>query len=128
MQSYPFPFDGSELDFRPLLRAVAQDRLRGRDVHQIARSFQLGVAQGLSRRCARITQTHNLDTVVFSGGVFQNDLLLEDVKSQLSKPQLQFWTNHDVPPNDGGISLGQAALAAFGRFDSATLRLALSHR
>jgi hydrogenase maturation protein HypF len=59
-----------------------------------------------------------LDTVVLSGGVFQNELLLEDLQSLLTEGSLQVWTNHAVPPNDGGISLGQAALAAFGRFDA----------
>jgi hydrogenase maturation protein HypF len=59
-----------------------------------------------------------LDTVVLSGGVFQNELLLEDLKSMLTEEErsLQVWTNHAVPPNDGGISLGQAALAAFGQW------------
>jgi hydrogenase maturation protein HypF len=47
-----------------------------------------------------------------SGGVFQNELLLRDLQSLLEPERLQIWTNHVVPPNDGGISLGQAALAA----------------
>jgi len=114
---YPFPFAGEELDFRPLLRALIEDRLRGRDIEEIARSFQRGIAQGLHLALASITQAHGLDTVVLSGGVFQNELLLEDMKSLLTG-QLETWTNHAVPPNDGGISLGQAALAAFGQFDS----------
>jgi hydrogenase maturation protein HypF len=114
---YPFPFASEELDFRPLLRALIEDRLRGRDIEEIARSFQRGIAQGLHLALASITQAHGLDTVVLSGGVFQNELLLEDMKSLLSG-QLEIWTNHAVPPNDGGISLGQAALAAFGQFDS----------
>jgi hydrogenase maturation protein HypF len=59
-----------------------------------------------------------LDTVVLSGGVFQNELLLDDLKSFLAGDRLEIWTNHAVPPNDGGISLGQAALTAFGRFDT----------
>jgi hydrogenase maturation protein HypF len=49
---------------------------------------------------------------VLSGGVFQNELLLRDLKSLLEPERLQIWTNHIVPSNDGGISLGQAALAA----------------
>ena len=114
---YPFPFAGEELDFRPLLRALIEDRLRGRDIGEIARSFQRGIAQGLHLALASITLAHGLDTVVLSGGVFQNELLLEDMKSLLTG-QLETWTNHAVPPNDGGISLGQAALAAFGQFDS----------
>jgi hypothetical protein len=47
-------------------------------------------------------------------------LLLEDLKSKLTEGEgsLQVWTNHAVPPNDGGVSLGQSALAAFGQFDN----------
>jgi len=117
-ESYPFPLIDGELDFRPLLQAVTQDRLRGADVRKIARSFQRGVANGLSDALTAIARTHGLDTVVLSGGVFQNELLLEDLKSLMADGGLQLWTNHAVPPNDGGISLGQAALAAFSRFDN----------
>jgi hydrogenase maturation protein HypF len=117
-EPYAFPLIGMELDFRPLLRAVARDRVRGRDVREIARSFQHGIAQGLCDSVNDISSSLGLDTVAFSGGVFQNELLLEDLKSLLTNGSLQVWTNHAVPPNDGGISLGQAALAAFGRFDT----------
>lgn len=115
-QPYVFPFDGTELDFRPLLQAVVEDRRRGRDRKEIARAFQLGVACGLHAAAIEICQKHNLDTVVLSGGVFQNDLLLADLKNLFALGDVEVWTNHAVPPNDGGISLGQAALAAFGRF------------
>jgi hydrogenase maturation protein HypF len=117
MEPYAFPFIDGELDFRPLLLAVAQDRVRGRDVGEIARSFQHGIAQGLRDAVNEIASDRGLDTVVLSGGVFQNELLLQDLKSLLTNGPLQVWTNRAVPPNDGGISLGQAALAAFGRFD-----------
>jgi hydrogenase maturation protein HypF len=116
-EPYPFPFVGRELDWRPLIRAVIFDRVRGRDIAQIARSFQRGIAQGLIDAVHSTTRSHGLDTVVLSGGVFQNELLLEDLKSMLAPGCLQAWTNHQVPPNDGGISLGQAALAAFAHFD-----------
>jgi hydrogenase maturation protein HypF len=116
-EPYPFPLAGNELDFRPLLRAVVEGRRRRRNVHEIARSFQRGVAQGVRDTLDVICRSHGLDTVVFSGGVFQNELLLEDLKSLLDEKSWPLWTNRAVPPNDGGISLGQAALAAFGRFD-----------
>ncbi len=64
---------------------VAQDRVRGRDVQEIARSFQRGIAQGLSDALNVISRRHALDTIVLSGGVFQNELLLEDLKSLLTK-------------------------------------------
>ena len=113
MEGYPFPFDDQELDFVPLLRAVVEDRTRDRDIQEIARKFHRGVAQGVSAAALQLAEDHGIDTVVLSGGVFQNQLLLQDLKSLLDKKHLQIWTNHSVPTNDGGISLGQATLAAF---------------
>ena len=110
---YPFPFSGGELDFRPLLQSVIHDRLRGRNLAEIARAFQRGVSQGLSNALVTICEACALNIVVLSGGVFQNELLLEDLKSLLENEPIEIWTNHAVPPNDGGISLGQAAIAAF---------------
>jgi hydrogenase maturation protein HypF len=115
---YPFPFDGTEIDFRPLLQALVRDRLKGRDLAEIARSFQSGIATGLCHAVGFLCRNYGIDTVVLSGGVFQNELLLADVKSLLQQDSLQIWTNRAVPPNDGGISLGQAALAAFGQTDT----------
>ena len=80
---------------------------------EIARAFQRGIAQGLFAAIRAVCEEHGIPTVVLSGGVFQNELLLEDLKPLLESEKLQVWTNHAVPPNDGGISLGQAALAAF---------------
>ncbi len=110
---YPFPFVHGEMDFRPLLRAVATDRKRGRDPVVIARAFQRGIARGVAEAIKVLANAQNLDTVVFSGGVFQNELLLEDIKQELENSAWQLWANQAVPANDGGISLGQAALAAF---------------
>ncbi len=112
-QPYSFPFTGQELDFRPLLRSLVQDRLRGRDPAVCARAFQCGLAQGLYTAVTRLCESFGLDTVVFSGGVFQNELLMFDLKSFFAGGNIDIWTNCCVPPNDGGISLGQAALAAF---------------
>jgi len=111
--AYEFPFVEAELDFRPLLQAVLKDRLCGRSPAEIARAFQRGVAVGLRDCMTRLCRTHSLDTIVLSGGVFQNELLLKDTKSLLEDEAICVWTNHLVPPNDGGISLGQAVMAAF---------------
>jgi len=112
---YPFPFTGDELDFRPLLECVIRDRIRQRPIREIARAFQRGIAHGLFTAIKRIAADRRIQTVVLSGGVFQNELLLEDLKPLLDDARLEVWTNHAVPPNDGGISLGQAALAAFSQ-------------
>ncbi|HKS75703.1 MAG TPA: carbamoyltransferase HypF [Terriglobales bacterium] len=131
VRGYPFPFQGQELDFRPLLRSLVEDRLSGRDIPEIARAFQLGLAEGFANAIGILSRVNQIPTVVLSGGVFQNEMLLADLKGLLSNekspalPQnarpghstLEVWTNHAVPANDGGISLGQAALAAFAQFN-----------
>jgi hydrogenase maturation protein HypF len=113
--AYPFPFDGAELDFRPLLENIILDRMKNRDTSEIARAFQRGVAEGVRSALATLCAMQGIDTVVLSGGVFQNELLLHDLKQLLEADHLQVWTNHAVPANDGGISLGQAVLAAFAK-------------
>ena len=105
---------GGELDWRPLLRAVAIDRLRGRDPADIARSFQAGMARGLCDAVVALCSAHRLRAVVASGGVFQNAMLADELAGLLENHGLELWVNHVVPPNDGGISLGQAALGALG--------------
>jgi hydrogenase maturation protein HypF len=113
MDAYSFPFDRSELDFRPLLARVMEDRRMGRAREEIARAFQRGVANGVAQAVEELREEHAADTVVLSGGVFQNELLLADLKERFLGSAIEIWTNHEVPANDGGISLGQAALAVF---------------
>ncbi len=110
--AYPFPFDGRTLDYRPLLSAVIEERRSGRCERDIARAFHRGVARGVIEAAIVVCTRARLDTVAISGGVFQNELLLRDLSEGLTTAGLRLWTNHDVPPNDGGVSLGQAALAA----------------
>ena len=119
--AYPFPFARDELDFRPLLGGIIHDRLLGGDKCEIARAFQRGIAEGLRDAVVTLRLAHGVDTVVLSGGVFQNELLLNDVKSLLEPESLEIWTNHIVPANDGGISLGQAALAAMAKPEARAL-------
>ena len=119
VEPYPFPFVGNELDFAPLLRCLIADRLRGRPISEIARGVQRGLAQGLADAVLAVCRAHRLGTVILSGGVFQNELLVEDLKTILRNQPITLWTNHAVPPNDGGISLGQAALATFLQFNRA---------
>ncbi len=115
VEPYPFPFAGGELDFRPLLHAVAVDRHRLREPTEVARAFHLGLAQGLCDAILTLCEEHDTDTVVCSGGVWQNELLCATVQARLASARLRVWSNSRVPCNDGGISLGQAALASFDR-------------
>ena len=115
---YRFPLNDNELDFRPLLEAVILDRLRGRDRAEIARAFQFGVAAGLHSAAASLCRKLEVDVVAVSGGVFQNRLLLEDLQILFKGGPYEVWTNSAVPANDGGISLGQAAIAALWKKES----------
>jgi hydrogenase maturation protein HypF len=109
VDAYAFP----GLDWRPLLAALMEDRIRGRDERDIARAFQRAIAQAIHDVSRELCEAHGTATVVLSGGVFQNDLLLADLKRLFAGDRISVWTNSAVPPNDGGISLGQAAIAAF---------------
>ena len=111
--AYRFPIDAGTLDFRPLLEDLIEDRVRGREPAAIARAFQLGIAEGISAAIKRLCREHATTVCVLSGGVFQNELLNEDLNKSMQDYGIQLWTNSAVPPNDGGISLGQAAMAAF---------------
>jgi len=113
VEPYPFPFEDRELDFRPLLESVARDLVRGRDHAEIARAFHRGVTNCCFKMVSQVDPEHEIEAVVLSGGVFQNELLLEDLNAVLAADGREVITNHAVPSNDGGISLGQAALAAF---------------
>ncbi len=106
-EAYPFPVNAGELDYRPLLAAVVADRVAGRDVTAIARAFHVAVAEAIVAACARDIVL----PIVASGGVFQNRLLVELLRERCGK---RLWLNETVPCNDGGLALGQAALAALG--------------
>jgi hydrogenase maturation protein HypF len=111
-EPYDFPFDAGELDFRPLLEAVAMDRKKGRERAEIARAFHEGVARGVCHAASELAAREGIDTVAVSGGVFQNELLCAAIKRVLANSRLRVLANHRVPCNDGGISLGQAAVAS----------------
>ena len=104
---YAFPFRDGELDYRPLLTAILADRRRGRDPRVIARAFHVALAGAIARVHAELGGESPL---VAAGGVFQNRLLVEMLHERFGD---RLWINRIVPPNDGGIALGQAALAAF---------------
>jgi hydrogenase maturation protein HypF len=103
---YAFPLHDRELDYRPLLAAVIDDRVRGRDTGSIARAFHASIVDAVVRAHAELARGRVLAA---SGGVFQNRLLVELLHDRLG-PTL--WVNRVVPANDGGLCLGQAALAA----------------
>lgn len=109
---YSFPFDGHEWNHTPLLGQVLEDVTRGTETRLIARRFHEAVAQGILEAALLLKGSRKFEAVVLSGGVFQNKLLTELAIQRLEDRGFTVWINRQVPPNDGGISLGQVALAA----------------
>jgi hydrogenase maturation protein HypF len=106
---YPFP----DLDHRPMLQAILADRIAGRSVCEIASAFHAAVASATVAQVRILAERHHLRTIAMSGGVFQNELLFDAVIAGLARePDLRVLTNVAVPVNDGGICLGQAAMAS----------------
>jgi len=111
VEPYAFPLADGELDFRPMLKTIVAERRAGRVPDEIARAFHRTVAAAV----VDIAKRFAIHRVVVSGGVFQNALLMEILVAELGD---RLWFNTIVPPNDGGLSLGQAALAALVRVES----------
>jgi len=104
-----------EIDPAPMIRAIVNDVLAGVPVAVIAARFHRTMAACITAVCIRIRQREGLNTVCLSGGVFQNMLLLEETVRLLEREGFMVYTHHQVPPNDGGICLGQAMVAAVQR-------------
>jgi hydrogenase maturation protein HypF len=113
--SYPFELHAgspAQLHVAPLIRAIVQDIQRGIPAPQIAAKFHYAIAQLLAQACIQTSERTQIRSVALSGGVFQNRLLLEQLTLLLERQGFQVYTNRRVPPNDGGLSLGQLAIAA----------------
>lgn len=95
----------------PVIRAVVADVRAGVPAGVIAARFHNGLAQMVRDVCLRLKQETGLETVALSGGVFQNVALLGRVTSLLTASGFTVCTHRLVPPNDAGISLGQAVIA-----------------
>jgi hydrogenase maturation protein HypF len=102
-----YPRDG--LDFRPAIAAIRRDTA---PAPAIAARFHNTVADAIVETCRRMRADTGLNRVCLSGGTFQNRLLLSRVLPALRAAGLDVFLNLRVPPNDGGIALGQAIVAA----------------
>jgi hydrogenase maturation protein HypF len=99
------------VDTRPLIRAVARDASQRTDPSLIARRFHSTMVELIATVCGRIRKASGRDAVVLSGGVFMNVLLLQEVSDRLRRDGFRVYRHRLVPPNDGGLSLGQLAIA-----------------
>ena len=96
---------------RDLVRGVVEDLDAGVPAPLIAARFHNGLAEATVAACQAVRDATGLEAVALSGGVFQNLLLLERTVARLELEGFRVLVHSRVPPNDAGISLGQAAVA-----------------
>jgi hydrogenase maturation protein HypF len=113
-EQYPFEISDGEawqIDMRPAIKSIVRDVLAARPVGFIAAVFHNTVAAIVVEVCRRLRSEEGLDRVCLSGGTFQNLYLLERSVAGLRSSGFEVFLHARVPPNDGGISLGQALIA-----------------
>ena len=113
MGYYPWQLDGDAIDLQPVLISLLADLKRGTELSAIAGKFHNTIAH-MSLEIARALQkAKNIDKFVLSGGVWQNQLLLEKTIKLMNKHGLQPLIHRQTPPNDGCVAFGQALIAAY---------------
>ncbi|MDW8396498.1 MAG: carbamoyltransferase HypF [Anaerolineae bacterium] len=114
-EAYPFAIrEGQpiQIEVAPMLSAILSDVRGGVPLPLVAARFHTTLAQALAVVCMRLRATRGLNVVALSGGVFQNLVLTEQVVASLEAEGFEVLVHRQVPPNDGGLALGQAASAA----------------
>jgi len=97
---------------QPIIRAVVRDVQEGLPLSEISTRFHLTLIRMFTDLCGAIRADSGLNRVALSGGVFQNAILLSGLEQALSDKGFDVYSHRQVPTNDGGISLGQAVIAA----------------
>jgi len=106
---YGFEIAGEELDFRPMMREIVRG---GESAAVISARFHNTLAAAIVETCSVIRRETGLDRVCLSGGTFQNMTLLGLTVRGLRAAGFPVYLHRAVPPNDGGLALGQAMVAA----------------
>ena len=98
------------INLAPLITGILDDIQRGEEIPALSARFHNTLAALVLELAQRARQENSLNKVALSGGVWQNISLLTKSIHFLSREGFQVLTHHHVPPNDGGISLGQAVV------------------
>ena len=110
--SYAFAINEGVFDAAPVIQAVVQEVLSGVDISVISARFHRTVAELVLSQSINIKIQTGLTEVALSGGVFQNATLLTQTIWMLQEAGFTAYYHHLVPPNDGGLALGQAIIAS----------------
>ncbi len=112
-EGYEFEIDAQSnlIKAENVIRRIVEDLLDGVSAPVISAKFHNGAARLIATVARNIRSERKLNRVTLSGGVFQNALLLENACRMLKENGFEVFTHSRVPTNDGGISLGQAAIA-----------------
>ncbi|MCI5210778.1 MAG: carbamoyltransferase HypF, partial [Candidatus Electrothrix sp. ATG2] len=112
---YPFiverKHDPVQISFAPTLAAILADLNKGIEKTIISTRFHKTVSAAVVAVCVHLREQRRIENVVLSGGVFQNAFLLQHVCTELAGQGFAVFHHCRVPPNDGGLALGQAAVA-----------------
>jgi hydrogenase maturation protein HypF len=100
------------IETRPLFEQAIEDVRRQVPACTISRRFHNGLVDAFARLAQTLHERHELDRICFSGGTFQNTFLLDNLWSRLELLGLKVYAHSEVPAGDGGLSLGQAMVAA----------------
>jgi hydrogenase maturation protein HypF len=100
------------IDVRGMIGRIACEMSQGRSVQAISRCFHESMARMIEMVCRKVRDQSSVDIVCLSGGTFQNFTLLARTATLLRAAGFRVFLHSQVPPNDGGISLGQAVIAA----------------
>jgi hydrogenase maturation protein HypF len=111
-QKYPFGLNQDEVEVKSAFEALISDVTTGVHVSKISAKFHNGLADAVLEICLRIRSELGIHEVALSGGVWQNITLLRRTLSLLDQAGFRVYIHREVPANDGGLSLGQAAIAA----------------
>jgi hydrogenase maturation protein HypF len=104
--------DGLVIGTRKMFEMLVEDILARRHRAGISRKFHNGLVNILTEIAQSLRQQHSLDRVCLSGGTFNNLCLTTGLKSRLRLAGFEVFMQHEVPAGDGGLSLGQAMVAA----------------
>ncbi|MGD0611386.1 MAG: carbamoyltransferase HypF [Anaerolineales bacterium] len=110
--AYPFEPHQAAVDLAPAIQALLADVRAGIALPVISARFHNGLAEMVCQVCLKIRRESGLSQVALSGGVWQNMALLERTIVRLRAEHFPVLIHHQVPANDGGVSLGQAVVAA----------------